>query len=448
MIEEEEEPSMIRAEFNVSDNNGCLVAVPGPSRGLWLQNVIYSLRYHVVPALAAFLANSIYRSLAPLQRIPLSLPSGVVRIRFRRTTKRRLAVTDGAERHGGGGSDVVENDTLAERCVRCEVLHEPPGGAASADVIFIHGLHGGLDKTWTQGTWRQKSAKLQDLEPPEREGPLKRTITNLYTSIPTKVRRKTSNENPINIEGTSEVRIAEEVEQEEEEEDISRCWPKDWLPLDCPGVRILAINYTTDKLWRPLWEKMTHRTDLPARSKEMTDELMRHRVGERPIVWVGHSKGGLYIKQILLYGARARDEGDEARGNIYKQTRAIMFYSVPHKGSPIADMTFPFFRRSIEVLEVRTNCEFVLNLHKRFLEMLREEQGTKPEIFSFIDTENTPVGFTSLKFISYESADPDVGVKCDVPLDHREICKPAGRDCFLYLELVRLIRRSVLNETS
>lgn len=37
------------------------------------------------------------------------------------------------------------------------------------------------------------------------------------------------------------------------------------------------------------------------------------------------------------------------------------------------------------------------------------------------------------------SADADVGIKIEIPLDHREICKPAGRDCFLYLELVKLI---------
>ncbi|KAH1020416.1 hypothetical protein HUJ04_010082 [Dendroctonus ponderosae] len=146
-----------------------------------------------------------------------------------------------------------------------------------------------------------------------------------------------------------------------------------------------------------------------------------------------------------MSGWHAKD--NQTVQNLYHQTKAIMFYSVPHKGSPIADMTFPFFRRSIEVMEIRTNCDFVLNLHRSFLEIFNtEEQDKKPEIFSFIDTENTPVGFTSLKFIAYESADPDIGIKCDVPLDHREICKPAGRDCFLYLELVKMINKSIFQK--
>lgn len=36
--------------------------------------------------------------------------------------------------------------------------------------------------------------------------------------------------------------------------DVSRCWPRDWLPQDCPGARVIALNYTTDPyLWRPVW---------------------------------------------------------------------------------------------------------------------------------------------------------------------------------------------------
>jgi hypothetical protein len=46
-----------------------------------------------------------------------------------------------------------------------------------------------------------------------------------------------------------------------EKEPYSTCWPRDWLPQDCPGVRIIAINYTTDPyLWRPLWVTKRNRS--------------------------------------------------------------------------------------------------------------------------------------------------------------------------------------------
>lgn len=44
------------------------------------------------------------------------------------------------------------------------------------------------------------------------------------------------------------------------------------------------------------------RTNLVERSNEMIEELIKFDVGAKPIVWVGHSKGGLYIKQIILSG--------------------------------------------------------------------------------------------------------------------------------------------------
>lgn len=50
--------------------------------------------------------------------------------------------------------------------------------------------------------------------------------------------------------------LGNEVEQDNnnENEPYSKCWPRDWLPKDCPGVRVIALNYTTDPyLWRPPW---------------------------------------------------------------------------------------------------------------------------------------------------------------------------------------------------
>lgn len=38
------------------------------------------------------------------------------------------------------------------------------------------------------------------------------------------------------------------------------------------------------------------------RSDEMIDELCKLGVGSKPIIWVGHSKGGLFIKQIIMNG--------------------------------------------------------------------------------------------------------------------------------------------------
>lgn len=46
------------------------------------------------------------------------------------------------------------------------------------------------------------------------------------------------------------------TEEDVKDEPYSECWPKDWIPKDCPGVRVIGITYTTDPyLWRPIWIK-------------------------------------------------------------------------------------------------------------------------------------------------------------------------------------------------
>lgn len=42
------------------------------------------------------------------------------------------------------------------------------------------------------------------------------------------------------------------------------------------------------------------------RGLEMISLLRDVHVGHNPITWVGHSKGGLFIKQILVHGNASR----------------------------------------------------------------------------------------------------------------------------------------------
>jgi hypothetical protein len=105
---------------------------------------------------------------------------------------------------------------------------------------------------------------------------------------------------------------------------------------------------------------------------------------------------------------------------IFENSKGIMFYSVPHKGSSLADFTLPLLRRSVELIEIQrsmhnyelrlviltkivTDCDFVLDLHKRFLQLCKNGQ-LKADVFSFIETSFTLMSFVYLKIVAYESA--------------------------------------------
>lgn len=84
----------------------------------------------------------------------------------------------------------------------------------------------------------------------------------------------------------------------------------------------------------------------------------------------------------------------------------------------------------------------MLNLHDKFLKMF-ELDSFDPEIYSIIETSFTLMSFVYIRIVAFDSADPGVGTTCGFPVDHREICKPSSRDCFLYVELVKLIKRAL-----
>ncbi|XP_053946280.1 uncharacterized protein LOC128855424 [Anastrepha ludens] len=219
----------------------------------------------------------------------------------------------------------------------------------------------------------------------------------------------------------------------------SKCWPADWLPLDCPGVRVIALNYTTDPyLWRPLWKKKEPRSNLIERAREMAELLIKHRVGYgQPIVWVGHSKGGLFIKQIIV---DAWESGRTATAPLWRSSRGVFFYSVPHRGSHLACIKAPFLTRSVEMLDIEKNNKYLLDLHRRFAGLYHLGH-IKIEVFSFIETALTLMSVLYLRIVGVDSADPGFGDVCGIRLDHREICKPRGRDCILYKELVKMIKK-------
>ncbi|XP_072376209.1 protein SERAC1 isoform X1 [Diabrotica undecimpunctata] len=398
------------------------------------QVVIQNVRYQIFPAVVAFLVNNISGSLASVQNITLPV------------TLRITRGPDGCDRAVISDTNEDTESETPEKSVDCLVLFEPED--IEIDVIFLHGLHGGINKTWKQGVWRTSSHKLNKQSPvrrlstgdmyvPTKDHTLKRTLSSIYSKIPNKVARREENES------SEENKEYNEEDETKKIEDYSDCWPRDWIPKDCPNARVIALNYTTDVLWCPTWMKKRKRTNLIERSNEMIEELVKIGVGKHPIVWVGHSKGGLYIKQMMLTTFNSAETSEI--NDIFNQSKAIMWYSVPHKGSTLADFTLPLLRRSVELLEVQRNCDFVLDLHRRFVELIKQQKPTI-DIFSFIETSFTLMSFVFLKIVAYESADANIGIKCDVPLDHREICKPAGRDCFLYLELVKMIQKYSKND--
>ncbi|XP_070781994.1 protein SERAC1 [Enoplosus armatus] len=270
------------------------------------------------------------------------------------------------------------------------ILHPQTRGnqPIKADVLFIHGILGAAFKTW-----RQKDRS-----------------------------------------------VSEEEKEAESRDDYTECWPKSWLAADCPNLRVLSVEYDSHLSdWMAQCPAENQRKSLAYRSQELLKKLKLAGVGERPVVWVAHSMGGLLVKKMLLDASE-----DPDMHGLLKNTKGIMFYSVPHHGTFMAEysvnvryLLFP----SIEVRELCKDSPALRNLNENFLNMAKEKEF---KVLSFAETLPTNIGpMIKILVVPTQSANLGIGELIEVDVDHLNICKPEKKDSFLYKRSLQFIQEAL-----
>ncbi|XP_030577303.1 protein SERAC1 isoform X3 [Archocentrus centrarchus] len=253
-----------------------------------------------------------------------------------------------------------------------------------ADVLFIHGILGAAFKTW-----RQKDRNT-----------------------------------------------LEEEKEAEREDDYTECWPKAWLAADCPNLRVLSVEYDSHLSdWMAQCPAENQRKSLAYRSQELLKKLKLAGIGERPVVWVAHSMGGLLVKKMLLDASQ-----DPEMHGLLQNTKGIMFYSVPHHGTFMAEysvnvryLLFP----SIEVRELCKDSPALHSLNDNFLNLAKEKDF---KVLSFAETLPTNIGpMIKILVVPTQSANLGIGELIEVDVDHLNICKPEKKDSFLYKRSLQFI---------
>ncbi|XP_049914512.1 protein SERAC1 [Epinephelus moara] len=266
------------------------------------------------------------------------------------------------------------------------ILHPQTRGnqPIKADVLFIHGILGAAFKTW-----RQKDRNM-----------------------------------------------LEEEKEEESRDDYTECWPKSWLAADCPNLRVLSVEYDSHLSdWMAKCPVENQRKSLAYRSQELLKKLKLAGVGERPVVWVAHSMGGLLVKKMLLDASE-----DPDMHGLLNNTKGIMFYSVPHHGTFMAEysvnvryLLFP----SIEVRELCKDSPALRNLNENFLNMAKEKEF---KVLSFAEKLPTNIGpMIKILVVPAQSANLGIGELIEVDVDHLNICKPEKKESFLYKRSLQFI---------
>ncbi|KAF8247189.1 hypothetical protein K440DRAFT_629762 [Wilcoxina mikolae CBS 423.85] len=104
-------------------------------------------------------------------------------------------------------------------------------------------------------------------------------------------------------------------------------WLRDILPLDFPDFRVLAWGYESDL------KDPTASRNITSFSRQLLMAILGARelttAKHRPIIFVGHSLGGLIIKQALVDAAEGNSPNDKA---ILDSCIGILLFGVPNRG--------------------------------------------------------------------------------------------------------------------
>ncbi|XP_053680047.1 protein SERAC1 [Anopheles nili] len=230
----------------------------------------------------------------------------------------------------------------------------------------------------------------------------------------------------------------------------SFCWPMEWLPKDFPSIRVLGLDYESSlSQWSATGcpcEKYDGK--LQKRAAEFLEKLAMSDVGQdRPIIWVGHSMGGLLIKSIMV---QALESPNPKVRRLAENSRVVMFLGTPHRGSGVAKLkqhTSALVWPSVEVQELEENSSQLLHLNKTFLRTLDVLGPRKPKVITLCEGKATVL--TSFKLaihvVPESSARIDAGDFYLTSEDHLNLSKPMCRQSFLYQRLVGAINDAIHN---
>jgi len=167
----------------------------------------------------------------------------------------------------------------------------------------------------------------------------------------------------------------------------NRMWLQDFLPNNIKGIRIMTYGYNTELVGANTQASrlLDHRRDL---IQQVQSARSSPEEQNRPIIFLGHSLGGILILQALI---QAKTQA--LHNHILDATRAIFFFGAPHDGlrtteleAMVQDMSSDSESQPMRLLlQLREGSEFLENQRDELVDIW---SGRK--IISYYETVGTP----------------------------------------------------------
>lgn len=208
-------------------------------------------------------------------------------------------------------------------------------------------------------------------------------------------------------------------------------WPN-WMCGDFPKAAVHLVDYPS-----PIFKKWTGKElDLHAQADNILENLVCDGVGQRPVVFIAHSLGGILVKEILRAAAESLDSDWQS---VASNTRLSCFVSTPHTGASLADVVKSLAPRlTSKQLDVIANDSGYLNDLKDSYRAISESRNIATA--AYFETHKTNGAFL---VVTSESADPGV-TKCKpiaIESDHVAIAKPRSKNSLIYRSISKHVEK-------
>ena len=212
-------------------------------------------------------------------------------------------------------------------------------------------------------------------------------------------------------------------------QDDDNFWPF-WLGQELSDVGIWSLGYAVEPFrWKgetmPLVDRATSTLAL----------LDSYDIGERPLIFIAHSLGGLLVKQMLRH---AQDFGPTRWKAIVNQTKGIVFLSTPHSGADIASWISHIGKllgTTVSVDELKANDPRLRELN---IVYRSHEKLNKIPMEVYYEKQKT----SGILVVNETSADPGILGVIPIPMDydHVSICRPTSKESLIYRRVKRFVK--------
>ncbi|KAG2501745.1 hypothetical protein HYH03_000245 [Edaphochlamys debaryana] len=210
----------------------------------------------------------------------------------------------------------------------------------------------------------------------------------------------------------------------------SACWPSTWLAEDFPGARLLSVEYLAPV---SAWEGES--LPLEDNVSRVMGQLTAAGVGtgQRPVVFVAHSMGGLLVKEMLARSMDQAEAGGGPQAALAASTRGVVFFGTPHFGNELAAMGWRLRHlpgaHPAPSLARLTPGPHLLSVNDRLRRLYLDEHGGL-RVVSLLEGQPTQLSgvIPRILIVAPESAYPGFGSALPLPHnDHIDCCKPSGK---------------------